>query len=86
MRIVQDLQHIGIEVVIHISETDFNDNVLAGLTIVKHETRTATCAIIDKTIAWYGDINFLGYNTDDNHALRITSTDIAHSLLDLLYQ
>ena len=86
VRILQDLQHIGIEVVIHISEPGFNDNALAGLTIFKHESRTTTCAIIDKTIAWYGDINFLGYNTDDNHALRITSTDIAHSLLDLLYQ
>ena len=57
-----------------------------GLTVIKHDSLTATCAIIDKTIAWYGDINFFGYNSEEKYVLRITSADIAHSLLDLLYQ
>lgn len=88
VRILQDLQHIGIEVVIHIPESILDDNFLAanGLTVIKHDSLTATCAIIDKTIAWYGDINFFGYNSEEKYVLRITSADIAHSLLDLLYQ
>lgn len=42
------------------------------------------CAIIDKSLCWYGDINFLGYHAADNTVMRIDDANIAGELLDVV--
>lgn len=42
-------------------------------------------AIIDKSLIWYGNINYLGYNTDENNAIRIYDSALAENVLEVLY-
>ena len=41
--------------------------------------------VIDKSIIWYGSINYLGYNTDENNAIRISDSKVADQILEVLY-
>ena len=40
-------------------------------------------AIIDQSIVWYGNIEYLSYSMKDSNALRFESPDTAGELLDL---
>jgi hypothetical protein len=39
------------------------------------------CAIIDKSTTWYGCINYLGYNSTPQNAIKIKSNSIAADIL-----
>jgi superfamily II DNA or RNA helicase len=39
------------------------------------------CAIIDKSTTWYGSINYLGYNSVEQNAIRIKSNNVAIDIL-----
>lgn len=41
--------------------------------------------IIDKSLIWYGSVNYLGYNTDENNAIRISDSKVADQILEVLY-
>lgn len=41
--------------------------------------------IIDKSLIWYGSVNYLGYNTDKNNAIRISDSKVADQILEVLY-
>ena len=41
--------------------------------------------IIDKSLIWYGSINYLGFNTDENNAIRIYDSTLAENILEVLY-
>jgi len=41
------------------------------------------CVVIDRSVVWYGNINYLSYSPKDADALRFESPDIAGELLDL---
>lgn len=41
--------------------------------------------IIDKSLIWYGSVNYLGYNTDENNAIRIYDSKVADQILEALY-
>ena len=47
--------------------------------------QTIQCAIIDKSICWYGDINFLGYHSSEDTVMRIDDAKMAGELLDITY-
>ena len=55
-----------------------------GIGVVRNESLSALCAIIDKSIVWYGNINFFGYNTEENNVMRIVDASIANDLLDII--
>lgn len=76
----------GIEVVIHIKEQGYNENELQnyGIEVLCNEDLSLQCAIIDKSIVWYGNINFFGYNTEDNNVMRINDASIANELLNII--
>lgn len=76
-----------IEVVVHIKEQGYNENdlVKAGIEVQCHEELSIQCAVIDKSIVWYGNINFFGYNAEDNNVMRIDDSMIAGELLDVLF-
>ena len=42
-------------------------------------------AIIDKSLIWYGSVNYLGYNTDENNAIRIYDSTLAEDIIEMLY-
>lgn len=41
--------------------------------------------VIDKSLIWYGSVNYLGYNTDENNAIRISDSKVADQILEVLY-
>ena len=41
--------------------------------------------IIDKSIMWYGSINFLANSGADDHAIRITDTTLVNEIIDTIY-
>jgi superfamily II DNA or RNA helicase len=73
----------GISVVIFTQEQTTLTEYLKrqGATIVL-TTAQLYCAIIDKTTTWYGSINYLGYNSAEQNAIKIHSTPVAADLLN----
>lgn len=76
----------GIEVIVHVKEQGYNEKELLqyGIEILCDENLSVQCVIIDKAIVWYGNINFFGYNTEENNAMRIIDSSIANDLLDII--
>lgn len=53
--------------------------------VIASDSLTLGCAILDRRLVWYGDINILGYAAPDATAMHLTSPTLAQQLLDLLY-
>ena len=85
---LRDLLHNGIEIAIHIKERGYNEKDLsnAGIDIIHREGLSIQCVIIDKSIIWYGNVNFFGYNNEDNNVMRICDASIASELLNVIYE
>ena len=85
---LRDLLHNGIEIAIHIKERGYNEEDLsnAGIDVIHREELSIQCAIIDKSIVWYGNINFFGYNNEENIVMRICDASIASELLNAIYE
>ena len=85
---LRDLLHNGIEIAIHIKERGYNEEDLSnsGLDIIHREDLSIQCAVIDKSIVWYGNVNFFGYNNEDNNVMRICDASIASELLNVIYE
>ena len=85
---LRDLIHNGIEIAIHIKERGYNEEDLSntGLDIIHREDLSIQCVVIDKSIVWYGNINFLGYNNEENNVMRICDISIASELLNVIYE
>lgn len=79
---IQETLAIGIKVHITTTEDHFDRGLFDMQINVEH---AANCSIhytvIDGQICWYGDINFLGYNTSDSTALRLYDRAIASELI-----
>lgn len=56
-----------------------------GITIRKNASTPINAVIIDKSIMWYGSINFLANSADDDHAIRITDTTLVNMIIDTIY-
>ncbi len=76
----------GVEIVIHVKELGYKENEFQeyGIELLCDEELSVQCAIFDKSIVWYGDINFFGYNTGDNNVMRIKDSSIANELLNIV--
>ena len=86
LSLLRELMTNGIEVVVCIKEQGYSENELRknGIEVQCDENLSVQCAIIDKSIVWYGSINFFGYNTEENNVLRIVDSSIANELLDII--
>ena len=84
--LLRDLMTNGIEFVVWVKEQGYSDQELVGYGIAVQcsESLSVQCAIIDKSIVWYGNINFFGYNTEENNVIRIVDSSIANDLLDTI--
>jgi len=87
MSTLANLLHDGVDVAIRIKEEGANEMELAnaGIDVVCCKEQTLQCAIIDKSIVWYGNINFFGYNSETNNVMRIAGYRIANEMIDILY-
>ena len=56
-----------------------------GASIRVNDSLAIDVAIIDKSLIWNGSINYLGYNTDENNAIRIYDSALAENVLEVLY-
>ena len=56
-----------------------------GVKIVVKESLSLHIAIIDKSLIWYGSINYLGCNTKEDNAIRISETDVVENAMEILY-
>ena len=79
--------HNGIAVAVHIKEDGANEIELAntGIDVVCNKVQALQYAIIDKSIIWYGNINFFGYNSETNNVMRIVDHKIASEMIDIIY-
>lgn len=53
-----------------------------GITVETQEELWQRYAVIDETIVWYGDIDYLSYSSKEANALRFESADVAYELLE----
>lgn len=86
LSLLRDLMANGIEIAVWVKEQGYSENELQdhGIKVLCDENLSVQCAIIDKSIVWYGNINFFGYNTEDNNVMRINDSSIANELLDIV--
>ena len=87
MSTLAHLLHDGVAVAVHVKEEGGNEIELAnaGIHVVCNKSQTIQCAIIDKSIVWYGNINFFGFNSETNNVMRIADYKIANEMIDILY-
>ena len=87
MSTLAHLLHDGVAVTVHIKEEGANEMELtnAGIDVICNKEQTLQCAIIDKSIVWYGNINFFGYNSESSNVMRIADHRIAYEMIEILY-
>ena len=87
MSTLANIIHNGVTVAVHIKEEGANEIELknTGMDVVCNKEQTLQCAIIDKSIVWYGNINFFGYNSERNNVMRIADHKIANEMIEILY-
>lgn len=87
LSMLRELMANGIEIVAWVKEQGYSDQELVayGIEVQYDENMSVQGAIIDKSIVWYGNINFFGYNTEENNVIRIVDSSIANELFDIIY-
>ncbi len=54
----------------------------AGITVITKSSIHQKYAVLDKTIVWYGSINFLSFGRSEENIMRFENYDIAGELID----
>jgi len=83
---MKELAARGIEVVI-ITSSESEHTELAqrkGIDVRTIDGLSLCCCVFDKTTLWYGDVNFLGYSSEENNVIKIEDKKLANELLGLL--
>ena len=85
--ILKDLLARGVEVITVVkSNLEKEERIKStGASIRVNDSLAIDTAIIDKSLIWYGSINYLGYNTDENNAIRIYDSTLAENILEELF-
>ena len=66
--------------------SDKDKMLLSGVQVNVKEKLSLHASIIDKSVVWYGSVNYLGYNAEDNHTMRIMESSIAEEVIEILYE
>lgn len=87
LNILRNLSARGVEVITLIKSNFEKEERLReiGVSIKINDALAIDVAIIDKSLVWYGSVNYLGYNTDENNAIRIYNLALAENVLEVLY-
>ena len=85
--ILKDLLARGVEVITVVKSNLEKEEPIksTGASIRVNDSLAIDTAIIDKSLIWYGSINYLGYNTDENNAIRIYDSTLAENILEELF-
>ena len=83
----EDVFARGVEVITLIKSNFEKEERLReiGVSIKINDALAIDVAIFDKSLIWYGSVNYLGYNTDENNAIRIYDSALAENILEVLY-
>ncbi len=84
---LKELSARGVEVFALVKNNTEKEERLkeTGIQIMVNDSLSMDVVVIDKSIIWYGSINYLGYNTDENNAIRISDSKVADQILEVLY-
>ena len=88
MRIIpdmlKDLLARGVEVIAVIrSDLEKEERLKeTGANVRVNDSLAIDVVIIDKSLIWYGSVNYLGYNTDENNAICIYDLKLAENILE----
>ena len=87
LRVLQDLLHNGIEVSVHVKNVGLQEVDLSavGISVIQDENLSVNCIVIDKSIVWYGNINFFGYNTSEANIMRLADVSVANEMMEVTY-
>ena len=85
--VLKNLSTRGVKVVTFVKSNSEKEERLkeTGVSIRVDDSLAIDVAIIDKSLIWYGSVNYLGYNTDENNAIRIYNSALAENVLEVLY-
>lgn len=83
---LKDLSARGVEVFALIKNNTEKEEKLkeTGIRTKVIDSLSMDVVIIDKSLIWYGSVNYLGYNTDENNAIRICDSKVAVQILEVL--
>lgn len=84
---LKDLLARGVEVIAVIrSDLEKEERLKeTGANVRVNDSLAIDVVIIDKSLIWYGSVNYLGYNTDENNAICIYDLKLAENILEVLY-
>ena len=77
----------GVQIIVFVKCHSEKDELLKriGVKVIANENLSLHFTVIDKSLIWYGSVNYLGYNTEEDNAIRISESVIAEEMLELLY-
>lgn len=85
LELLADLSARGVEVIVFTRQLSDKDKILLNAVQVNvKEKLSFHAAIIDKATVWYGSVNYLGYNAEDDNAIRIVDSSIAGEVIKIL--
>jgi len=86
--LLKEIMTRSVEVIVHVrSESDVSNALHNnGVKVVIKENLSIQATIIDKAVVWYGSVNYLGYNTEEEHAIKLSNPNLAAEIIDVLYQ
>lgn len=87
LELLAELSARGVEVIVFTRQLSDKDKMLlSGVQVNVKEKLSLHASIIDKSVVWYGRVNYLGYNAEDNHTMRIMESSIAEEVIEILYE
>ena len=84
---LQELTLRGVQIIVFVKCHSEKDELLKriGVKVIAKKNLSLHITVIDKSLIWYGSVNYLGYNTEEDNAIRISESVIAEEMLELLY-
>jgi len=78
----------GVEVIVFLRYPSDSANRLSsiGVKVNIKEDLSIHTIIIDKGITWYGSVNYLGYSTEDDNAMRVKDEVVSQEMINILYE
>ena len=58
--------------------------LMHGAQIIINENLTLNCAIIDRSVVWYGNVPLLGYHSPNDNIITLHNPELAATLLNTL--
>lgn len=88
LEILAELVARGVKVIVFVRRTSEANDRLSnkGIRVNVKEKLSLHAAVIDKAVSWYGSVNYLGYNTEEDNAIRVADASLAEEMIRILYE